>query len=804
MTNLQNSVFCFKAFSIFVSLFNPIHYLNLALYMNFEQLIAYLKSDKAFTANVAHWESLPARAGEFEAFPDSLSPELVRALNDRGIKQLYSHQAAAVSAVLNGENAVVVTPTASGKTLCYNLPVIQSILDNPENRALYLFPTKALSQDQVAELHGLVETLGVDIKTYTFDGDTPVSARKAIRMVGHIVVTNPDMLHQGVLPHHTKWVKLFENLKYIVIDEVHSYRGVFGSHLANLIRRLKRICAFYGSEPQFIGSSATIANPDELFQRLIDAPVTLVDKNGAPRGEKHFIFYNPPVVNAELGIRRSSVKEAQQIAGRFLRSEIQTIVFARSRMRVEILLTYLRETMKAMKKSPHLIRGYRGGYLPKQRREIERGLREGRIMGVVSTNALELGIDIGQLSAAVMAGYPGTVASTWQQAGRAGRRETASVAVLVASSAPLDQYIMTQPDYFFQRSPETGVIDPDNLYILLNHVKCAAFELPFKAGERFGIDATDELLNYLEEHQVLHRSGDQYHWSDESYPAETISLRRAAPDNVVIIDTTRENRVIGEIDLFGAPMMVHDEAIYLHESRQYHVDKLDWDRRKAYVHEVSVDYYTDAESKTDIRVIESFETDQVATGQKAHGEVSVTTLATLFKKIKFGTHENVGAGRIHLPEMTMHTSAYWWELEADVKETLALTESSLSDGLKAVANVFSNVAPLWVMTDPKDLRALPMLRSPFSQKPTLYIYEFTPGGVGYSRKLFGMHNQLLQAARELIEACGCTNGCPSCVGPVLEVGEKGKESALRLLSLGLGVPPIAVSPKAPITDIPLN
>ena len=736
-------------------------------------------------ANVTHWEKIPHREPVWGKYPNGISSKLIEALRRRGIKQLYIHQSEAVQAVLEGKHVVVVTPTASGKTLCYNLPVLNSILENPESRALYLFPTKALSQDQVAELHGLIEILGVDVKTYTFDGDTPVSARKAIRMVGHIVVTNPDMLHQGILPHHTKWVKLFENLKYVVIDEVHSYRGVFGSHMANLIRRLKRICAFYNASPQFIGCSATIANPKELFEKLIEEEVFLVDKNGAPQGEKHFIFYNPPVVNRELGIRKSSIKEVRSIVRQFLAAGVQIIVFARSRLRVEVLLSYLREVMKSLKKSPNLIRGYRGGYLPSERRAIERGLREGQIQGVVSTNALELGIDIGELSVSIMAGYPGTIASTWQQAGRAGRRESVSVAILVATSGPLDQYIINHPEYFFHRPPEMGIIDPNNLIILLSHLKCAAFELPFRTGERFGTDATDELLKYLEEHGIVHSVEEQYHWTSESYPAEEVSLRQASPENVVIVDTTKGEHVIGEIDLYSAPFLVHDEAIYIHEGIQYHVDKLDWERRKAYVKQVSVNYYTDAESKTDIRVLEVFESTPVPGGIKGHGEVSVTTLATLYKKIKFETHENVGAGRIHLPEMTMHTSAYWWELDESIKEKLSLSQADLGDGLKAVANVLENVVPLWVMTDPKDLKTIPMLKSPFSSKPTIYIYEHTPGGVGYSEKIFTLHDELLNAAKGLIRSCSCINGCPSCVGPVMEVGEKGKESALRILEIGL-------------------
>lgn len=755
--------------------------------MTLEQVLDAFRNSPEFMANVTAWRKLPARAAVYADFPENLDPRLSEALRGRGISRLYSHQAEAVRHILDRRHTVVVTPTASGKTLCYNLPVLQSVLADPESRALYLFPTKALSQDQVDELHGLIEPTGADIKTFTFDGDTPASARKAVRSAGHIVVTNPDMLHQGILPHHTGWVKLFENLRFVVVDEVHFYRGVFGSHLANVLRRLKRICAFYGSRPLFIGCSATIANPKELFEKLIEEEAVLVDRNGAPRGEKHFIFYNPPVVNAELGIRRSSIKEAQSVAKRFLASGVQTIVFVRSRLRVEILLTYLKETFQSLKRSADKVRGYRGGYLPNLRREIERGLRDGSIQCVVSTNALELGIDIGQLSASIMAGYPGTIASTWQQAGRSGRRESVSVSVLIASSAPLDQYVIRHHDYFFESPSENGIVDPDNLIILTEHLKCAAFELPFREGERFGTDATEQLLQYLEEHGVLHRAGDgQYHWTSESYPAEEVSLRSAAPDNVVIIDTTRGERVIGEVDLFSAPVMVHDEAIYLHEGEPYHVDKLDWDRRQAMVRRVRSDYYTDAQTKTDIRVLDEFEESPVSGGKKGHGEVSVTCVATLYKKIKFGTHENVGSGRIHLPEMTMHTTAYWWELDERVLETLKLTESSLGDGLKAVANLLANVAPIWVMTDPNDLRTIPMRRSPFSDKPTVYIYEHIPGGVGYGRKLYQNHGLILSAARDLIRSCHCASGCPSCVGPTLEVGEKGKESALRLLEWGMG------------------
>ena len=749
--------------------------------MTIEQILDILKTDLNIFKNITHWEKIPARPPIYADFPQTIHPDLIRVLQNQGIKKLYSHQALSIEKILQGKNVVVVTPTASGKTLCYNIPVLNELIENPETRALYLFPTKALSQDQLNELYEISSALGRNIKTYTFDGDTPASARKAIRTAGSIVITNPDMLHQGILPHHTKWIKLFENLKYVVIDEVHHYRGVFGSHLANIIRRLKRICRFYGSSPQFICCSATIGNPRELTEKILDTECELIDNNGAPRGEKHFILYNPPVVNEELGIRRSVIHESRKLSAKFLANNVQTIVFARSRLRVEILVTYLKELMKKIKKSPRLIRGYRGGYLPLERRAIEQGLRNGEILGVVSTNALELGIDIGQLSVCVMAGYPGTIISSWQQAGRAGRRAETSVAILVASSAPLDQFIINHPEYFFGRSPETGIVDANNLIILMSHLKCAAFELPFDDGEQFGSDATHDMLAYLEENGILHHADGRWHWTSEIYPAQEVSLRSASPENFVIIDTTNNDRVIGEVDYFSAPLLIYEDAIYIHESRQYHVDKLDWERRKAYVHEVDVDHYTDAHAETHLKVLDVFDQKEVTGGTKAYGEVSVTTVATAYKKIKFHTHENIGMGTIHLPELEMHTTAYWLELNEHTLKTLKLSQEDLGYSLKALANVLENVAPFYVMADPADMRTIPMIRATFSKRPTIYIYDAYPGGVGFSRKLFHIHADLLEAAKKLILECPCKSGCPSCVGPAQEVGEYSKRSTLNLL-----------------------
>ena len=507
-----------------------------------ETILESFQNDPEFRSNITFWKTMPAQNPIYGDWPEAFSPELKSLLETRGIEHLYSHQAEAVSRVLQGENTIVVTPTASGKTLCYNLPVIHHLTKiNPEARALYLFPTKALSQDQMLELLEITTGLGAKIKVHTFDGDTPASARRTIRNSGHIVVTNPDMMHSGILPHHTLWIRLFENLKYIVVDEVHHYRGIFGSHLANLMRRLRRICRFYGSNPQFICCSATIANPRDLAEKLFDVNFSLIDNNGAPRGEKHFLFYNPPVINEELGIRKSVVNEAVRIATRFLLSNIQTIVFGRSRLRVEILTTYLKRAMEREKKDPERIRGYRGGYLPNERRDIEEGTRSGKYLGVVSTNALELGIDIGQLKAAVLAGYPGTIASTWQQGGRAGRSEGTSVVVLVANSSPLDQFIIQNPRYFFGSNPESGLINPDNLAILASHIKCGAFELPYEDDERFGDVEIEGLLRYLEEERVVRHTGDKWFYTSAAYPAEEVSLRSASSENFVILNTSNGN-----------------------------------------------------------------------------------------------------------------------------------------------------------------------------------------------------------------------------------------------------------------------
>src|ERR1700730_149067 len=593
---------------------------------------------------------IPGADAQFAPLPPDLRSELAAALATRGIERLYTHQAEAYRAVRGGRNLVVVTPTASGKTLCYTLPVLQRLLESPERRALYLYPTKALAQDQLAELSALKHGLPIDVRVDTYDGDTPPGRRTAIREGGHVVMTNPDMLHTGILPHHTRWRRLFSTLDFVVIDELHTYRGLFGSQVANVIRRLKRICAFYGSNPTFICASATIANPLELARKLLEEEnIALIQQSGAPRGERRLIFYNPPLLNREMGIRRSSMLEARRIAAPWIRSQVQTILFCRSRLQVEVMLSYLRQDIAPRLDAAQRVRGYRAGYLPLHRREIEAGLRNGEITAVVSTNALELGTDIGRLQAAILVGYPGTIASTWQQLGRAGRR-SGSVGVFVASSSPLDQFIVRHPEYFLSTDPEEGLIDPDNLLLLAGHLQAGLFELPFEAEERLGRTDVSDLLRVFEEDGSATRSAGRWFWSRQAFPAEEVHLRRILADNVVIIDTSHPRpQVIGEMDQFTAPVLLHEEAVYLHEGAQFHVDRLDWDEKKAYVRPVEVDYYTDALAAVNVQVLETFDGPDAGEVSRSHGELKITSLASMFKKIRFHTHENIGSGPIHLP-----------------------------------------------------------------------------------------------------------------------------------------------------------
>jgi len=729
----------------------------------------------------------PAKAALYERVPETIHENLRTALQTRGIERLYSHQAEAVRHALAGSNVVIVTPTASGKTLCYNLPVLNTLLSDASARALYLFPTKALAEDQRHELQELAAQLEGGITCHTYDGDTPQDARRSIRERANVVLTNPDMLHAGILPHHTKWAKCFENLRYFIIDELHYYRGVYGSHLANVLRRLKRVCEFYGSKPQFICSSATIGNPRELAEAITGEQFKLVDNNGAPAGEKYFVFYNPPIVNRELGIRRSYLHETRRIALDFIRQRQQTLVFANNRLATEVLLTYLKDACSQLPFSHEAIRGYRGGYLPKERREVEKRLRNGEIRAVVATNALELGVDIGSLDAVVLAGYPGTIASTWQRAGRAGRRQAASIAVLVASSAPLDQYIVEHPEYFFGQNPEQAYINADNLEILLSHLKCAAFELPIRDGELFGPHNVTNLCQFLSDDlKLLHHSGDAWHWVSDSYPADAVSLRSVSSDNFVVVDVTRDHKIVAEVDFPTALTTLHEKAIYLHESRQYQVEKFDYDGRKAFVRQVDSDYFTDAIVYTQVRDIASFGGADLSRGASAlHGEVRVKSQVVGFKKIKLYTLENVGAGQLSLPEQEMHTTAFWLRFPAEFLRTFPqLSAAEIQNSLVAAGNLMKTIAALLLMCDARDISLSltdDTAKASGIWEPDLFLYDNYPGGIGHSQPLFTARERLLKGALDLVRSCPCKAGCPSCVGPLGEVGESGKENARTML-----------------------
>ncbi len=880
--------------------------------MSIETLLSRWRADPETAPNIPIWRTTPPRPADLRPFPADLPSVLVESLVARGIASLYSHQVEAWEAARDGRNVVLATGTASGKTLAYNLPVFSALLEDEKGHALYLFPTKALAQDQLNTLAGLqVGTLErgngqrVDVPTWNvqpaiYDGDTPQAHRQSIRTKARIILTNPDMLHTGILPHHTNWSDFFRNLRFVVIDEMHTYRGVFGSHVANVVRRLKRVAKFYGVEPQFILTSATIGNPAELAGRLIESPVTLVDGDGSARGERHFLVYNPPVVDPSLGIRKSSTQESLRLARDLLAAGVQTVVFARSRRSVEILLKQLQENGEwgmvdresPINHSPLSIRGYRSGYLPSQRREIEKGLRDGSVRLVVATNALELGIDIGGLEAALLVGYPGTIASTWQQAGRAGRGDDPAVAIFVATPNPLDQFLAHHPEYFFARSPEQALVNPDHLLILLNHLRCAMFELPFEQGETFGGKPVNEYLEFLVTNNESHLSNNRFYWMADSYPAAAVSLRSASPENVLLhVEDGQAPHLLGEVDLASAAWMVHPHAVYLHEGQQYFVQDLDLARNTATLIPVALDYFTEPLRQTEVSLLSTLEstpgTGNVCT--KAYGELQVTTQVTGFRKRGWtggdpstGSGQALGEEPLDLPPSELQTTGYWLTIsEETVKRlsevglwtnapndygpgwtrirdtvrqrdgfrcqvcgrpetpsTAASTSSTqrlrasrqhdvhhkipfrtfrdergrvdreranqpnnlvtlcpechqkaetnlhMKSGLSGLATVLGQLAPLFLMCDSGDLGVFfDPAWAAVDGLPSVVLYDQVPAGIGFSQKLFEIHADLLQRALELVEACACEDGCPSCVGPAGENGVGGKTETVALLEI---------------------
>jgi DEAD/DEAH box helicase domain-containing protein len=861
--------------------------------MDLERLLSRWRAEPTIYGNIAEWRNIDPKHAQFKPFPKDLLPGLSQVLKDQGIKYLYIHQYETWKFAKEGKNVIIVTGTASGKSLAYNLPVLDTLLRQEDTRALYLFPTKALGQDQYNELHGLL--IEVEKKTHksdsisgidefseyfslpvgVYDGDTKPKDRPSIRDNARIIITNPDMLHMGILPHHTRWADFFSHLLYVVIDETHVYRGVFGSHVANVIRRLKRIASFYGAAPKFFLTSATIANPIELGEKLIEASITLVDQDGSSRGSRNFLIYNPPIINEDLSLRRSALLESVRLADDLLHYDVQTIVFGRSRRSVELILTYLREKFGSKELigsgsqeihfDPEIIRGYRSGYLPEERRAIEHGLRTGKVRTVVATNALELGIDIGKMSASVLAGYPGTIASTWQQAGRAGRGENPSLVILVTTASPLDQFLAHNPEYFFSLDPENALINPDNLLILLSHIRCALFELPFKEVDTFGNLSSRDLAEFLDlllEEGVVHKSGEKYFWMSDSYPADHISLRVASPSRIML-QIQRDGRwiTIGEVDRESAPWLVHPQAVYLQESQMFLVDDLDLERGIAQLQQSSVDYYTIPKVNTNIDLISEISNLETPGGTKGYGEILVTSLVTGYRKVRWFTHEQLGVEELELPPNQLNTMGYWLSISPLIVEKLRMNglwsndtntygsnwlkqrdrarardnyqcqvcgveektrthhvhhkipfrqfdsplmanqlsnlvtlcpachyrvESAvrLRSGLSGLAYILNNIAPIFLMCDSRDLGVHSDPLSPLTNgNPTIILFERIPAGIGFSQRLFELHDSLIKNAYNLVNKCPCKEGCPSCVGPAGENGMGGKKETLAILSL---------------------
>lgn len=767
--------------------------------------------------------SLPPASPQYAPIPDSLPERLREALAGRGISQLYSHQVQAIDAASRGRHVVIATPTASGKSLCFHLPVLAALAEDPTATALFVYPTKALSRDQEHNLRELMRDAGLGSSAMVFDGDTPADARRAVRERCRVVLTNPDMLHAGILPNHARWATLFQGLKYVVLDELHTYRGVFGSHMAHVLGRLRRVAAFHGAAPTFIAATATIGNPRDHAARLLGTQpeqVELVDRSGAPRASREAYVYNPPVVNEELQIRASTLKQAVNLAADLVRAKVPTIVFGPSRNSVEVMLKYLRAKVGDVA-GTDAVMAYRGGYLPETRRRIEQGLRDGRILCVVATNALELGIDIGDLSAVVCAGYPGSVAGTWQRFGRAGRRGETSIAVLVCGSDALDQYLAREPAYLFEAGAEEARIDPGNVEILIQHLKCATFEAPFELaprGERpadpapargesyltLDAEATRDALEYLRGHGLVHQAGSRYHWAGEAYPASAVSLRNIGWDNFVIIDVGT-GKSIAELDFRATHTMLHEQAIYQHDAEQYQVERLDYENHKAFVRKVEPDYFTTALTYRTVSVIEPRDANLLGRARAGFGDVKVIEKVTGYKKIKFFTHENAGYGDVHLPELQMHTTSFWLTVPEAVLAALPRPRATLIDGLRGLGAALETVSTLFLMCDPRDIGqtlgdggqegdgeapAVAPGRDPHAGRtgqfdPTVFLFDALPGGVGLAERIFERGRELCWAAGRLIRSCSCPGGCPACVGPGSE-GSPRKRVALELLAaLGL-------------------
>jgi len=749
-----------------------------------------LKSREFYSGQLVHVEAIPARPSVHGELSGGLRPEVQASLRRQGISRLYCHQADAIQAVRQGRNVVIVTGTASGKTLCYNIPVLEAILDNALATMLFIYPTKALAQDQLRALGRFQEGDGIQFLAGTYDGDTPAPLRRRLRDGANIVLTNPDMLHQGILPHHARWNRFFTHLKYVVIDEVHAYRGVFGSHLANVLRRMARICRHYGSSPQFICCSATIANPKEHAERITGLPMELVSNDGSPRGPKRFVFWNPPPLQTAArgkaedwrvgGDRRSPLWEAVHLMASLVGEGVQTIAFVRTRLAAELIYKNCRDLLRAVSgRLARSVRAYRGGYLPEERREIERQLARKELLGVASTNALELGIDIGSLDAAIIVGYPGTIASLWQQAGRAGRGLEESAVFLIGQNSPMDQYLMLHHDYIFAQSPEQAVVDPDNPHIAVGHIRCAVHELPL-ADDEIGIFGpyADVILELLEEEESVRHIENHWYWARSEYPAAAVNLRNIAGPVYTIQDEASGERVIGTMDEVSALSQLHDHAVYLHGGETYFVRELDLEQKIARVEKRDLDYYTQAVQTSQIRVDSVDEEAEWRGAQVGFGDVTVTTSIPMFKKIRFHSRDSLGFEKLELPPQELETVAMWFSPPEDLARRMVERKMVVSEGLIGIANVLVEVAPFFVMCDTQDVGTV--VNSSCLGRDALFLHDRYPGGMGYARRCLDRIEELMQTVHAVIRDCSCEGGCPSCVGaPIPPFAMTDMDSSVR-------------------------
>lgn len=628
---------------------------------NLQSVLESLRNHPDFRKNVVYWQSVPPKEPITVPIPTDIHPEVIQKLKDLGISNLYSHQEQSISFLKLGRNIVLSTGTASGKSLCYQVPLINSMMADHQTTALLLFPTKALTNDQLDNINHLIPaSVKTWIKPAVYDGDTPQKDRRMIRECSNIILTNPDMLNVGILPNHTIWDKFFKNLRFVVIDEIHIYRGVFGSHVANVIRRLQRVARFYGSNPQFIMTSATIENPKELGENLTGLPIEIIDQDGSPKGQRDLLIYNPPLTNEELGIREGLLVTSEKFMSLLMNKRVQTLVFCRTRRFVEILL---REIRNLTNTPINRVRGYRSGYLKAERREIEKGLKSGEILAAVATNALELGVDIGGVDAVLLPGYPGTISGLIQRAGRAGRKFNPSLAVFIASMNPLDQYLAMNPEYLLSRNPEKALINADNPLILLEHLQCAAAELPIEKTEKFGnLDPRllSEYLEYLADVGILHKNKDRFYWVSDDYPSQHVSLRSAASESILLqSETEGQPQVIGEVDYNSGLWMVHPGAIYIHSGETYRVETLDLSKKVAKLVPCNDDYITEPVSSVDIEILNETQSVEAKFYNLTQGEIFVRSTVKGFKRVKWQTREVMDYSDLQLPETTLRTVGYW-------------------------------------------------------------------------------------------------------------------------------------------------